>query len=62
MGPLCHQWCMRFEAKNNQVKKMIKGNFKNITKTVAERHQNYMTLDLLTIGYLQSYDEITSTG
>ncbi len=46
-GPLRHQWCMRFEAKNAYVKSLIGKNFKNLQYTVAERHQNYMCLQLL---------------
>lgn len=62
MGPLRHQWCMRFEAKNHEIKQMIKQNFKNIPKTVAEHHQNSMALDLLTNVCLQSHDVITRNG
>lgn len=51
-GPLIRSWCMRYEAKNKYFK-IIVGNFINIGKTVAIRHQRYMcykmecTLDFL---------------
>lgn len=62
-GPLRHQWCMRFEAKNAYIKSLIGKNFKNIAYTVAERHQNYMCLRLLSppgnnINFLYTGDEI----
>ena len=40
-GPLSRVWCMRFEAKNSYFKGVARsvGNFKNIAKTVATRHQ-----------------------
>ena len=47
-GPLRHQWCMRFEAKNAHIKRLVGKNFKNVPKTVAERHQLYMCLQMLT--------------
>lgn len=46
-GPLRHQWCMRFEAKNHQIKRLVGLNFKNVPKTVATRHQLNMCLNLL---------------
>lgn len=43
-GPLVRSWCMRYEAKNKYFKKIagVLGNFKNIEKTVAHRHQRAM--------------------
>ncbi|KAK0153147.1 hypothetical protein N1851_005164 [Merluccius polli] len=41
IGPLLHMWCMRFEGKHNFFKRSVK-NFKNITKTLAKRHQNQL--------------------
>ena len=46
-GPLRHQWCMRFEAKNHQLKRFVGLNFKNVPKSVASRHQNKMCLNML---------------
>lgn len=41
MGPVIHNWMMRFEAKHNEFTNMAKrtSNFRNITKTLADRHQ-----------------------
>ncbi|KAG5271297.1 hypothetical protein AALO_G00178160 [Alosa alosa] len=41
IGPLLHTWCMRYEAKHNIFKKQLKS-FKNITKTLAKKHQCQM--------------------
>lgn len=46
-GPLRHQWCMRLEAKNHYLKRLVGLNFKNVPKSVAVRHQYNMCLDLL---------------
>ena len=45
-GPLRNQWCMRFEAKNAQIKSFVGKNFKNLPYTVAIKHQRYMCLQL----------------
>ena len=41
VGPLINCWCMRYEAKHAIAKCLatVVGNFKDIAKTVAERHQ-----------------------
>ena len=41
IGPLIHSWCMRYEAKHNFFKRQLKS-FKNITKTLAKKHQCHM--------------------
>lgn len=46
-GPLRNVWCMRFEAKNSYFKSLPLRNFKNISKTIATRHQGYMCMNLL---------------
>ncbi|KAA0712534.1 hypothetical protein E1301_Tti019070 [Triplophysa tibetana] len=40
-GPLSKLWCMRFEAKHNPLKRQaqVVCNFKNISKTLAQKHQ-----------------------
>ncbi|XP_059362352.1 uncharacterized protein LOC132101422 isoform X1 [Carassius carassius] len=38
IGPILHVWSMRFEAKHRFFKNTIK-NFKNITKSLAQKHQ-----------------------
>lgn len=47
-GPLSHLWCLRFEAKHQHFKRVAKvvGNFTNIAKTLAYRHQRYMCYKL----------------
>lgn len=63
-GPLRHQWCMRFEAKNAYTKGLVGKCFKNLPYTIAERHQNYMCLQLLsppgntTMNFLYKGDEV----
>lgn len=55
---------MRLEGKNSQIKRLVGKNFKNLPKTVAERHQRYMCLQLLSApgtsftNYLYSGDSI----
>lgn len=43
IGPILHMWSMRYEAKHNFFKTQLKS-FKNITKTLAKKHQRYMAL------------------
>lgn len=62
-GPLRHQWCMRFEAKHQQIKRLVGQNFKNVPKCVSKRHQYYMCLQQLsppgiTTNFLYKGDEI----
>ncbi|XP_056120086.1 uncharacterized protein LOC130097313 [Rhinichthys klamathensis goyatoka] len=38
IGPILHTWCMRYEAKHKFFKTQLKS-FKNITKTLAKKHQ-----------------------
>nr|XP_047126864.1 uncharacterized protein LOC124807994 [Hydra vulgaris] len=42
-GPACRCWCMRFEAKHNQLKKSATS-FKNVCKTVALKQQIHQCL------------------
>lgn len=63
-GPLRHQWCMRFEGKNAHIKQLVGKNFKNLPKSLSQRHQRYMCLQLLSPpgvkcdNFLYSGDEI----
>lgn len=43
-GPVKTMWCMRYEAKHHYFKKIARtiGNFKNIAKSVAFRHQRHI--------------------
>jgi hypothetical protein len=47
-GPLVHLWTMRFEGKQKIFKKIIRdtNNYKNVLKTLAERHQSMMAFYL----------------
>lgn len=47
-GPLVHFWTMRFEGKHKVFKKIVNDtrNYKNVLKTLAERHQNMMAFYL----------------
>uniref|UniRef100_A0A224YW03 Enspm-3 dr n=1 Tax=Rhipicephalus zambeziensis TaxID=60191 RepID=A0A224YW03_9ACAR len=48
LGPLKQYWCMRYEAKHQYVKAIAvrNQNFKNICKTIAERHQLLQSYEL----------------
>ena len=50
LGPLYHMWVMRCEAKNSETKKVAhsSGNFKNICRTIAVRHQMKQAARLMT--------------
>ncbi|XP_025765360.1 uncharacterized protein LOC109203258 isoform X2 [Oreochromis niloticus] len=41
IGPLIHMWSMRFEAKHKVFKNTVK-NFKNVTKSLARKHQIFI--------------------
>lgn len=47
-GPLVHLWTMRFEGKHKVFKKIVRDthNYKNVLKTLAERHQDMMAFYL----------------
>ncbi|KAJ8018351.1 hypothetical protein HOLleu_43701 [Holothuria leucospilota] len=49
IGPLIHYWAMRFEAKHTFFRRLshIICNFKNITKSMAYRHQMYQCHQML---------------
>ena len=50
-GPLVRAWAMRFEAKHQQFKKIpkITKNFKNLPKTLSERHQSGVRADAISL-------------
>ena len=50
-GPLVRAWAMRFEAKHQQFKKMpkITKNFKNLPKTLSQRHQSGVRADAISL-------------
>ncbi|KAK0155278.1 hypothetical protein N1851_002375 [Merluccius polli] len=43
IGPVLQMWCMCYEAKHNFFKKQLKS-FKNITNTLAKKHQSCMAM------------------
>lgn len=49
MGPMSRFWCMRFERKHQRYKRLmhISGNFKNVPKSVATRHQLHVASRML---------------
>ena len=47
-GPLRHQWCMRFESKNAQIKRFVSKSFLNIPLTVSTHHQQWMCHEMAT--------------
>ena len=51
-GPLRHLWCLRFEAKHQFFKRLacIVYNFKNISKTLAHRHQMQQCWESTSLG------------
>ena len=49
IGPLVHVWSMRYEAKHKFFKSSIK-NFKNITKSLAKKHQIAVESAVLSLG------------
>ena len=46
-GPHRNTSCMRFEAKNSQMKGYLHGNYKNVPFSVATRHQEWLCAQLL---------------
>uniref|UniRef100_L7LW54 Putative zxd family zinc finger c n=1 Tax=Rhipicephalus pulchellus TaxID=72859 RepID=L7LW54_RHIPC len=62
-GPLCHVWTMRFEGKHQYFKQCIRStkNFKNVTKTLSERHQLFQAF-LAARGLFRNPVEFTDMG
>ncbi|XP_064622528.1 uncharacterized protein LOC135484778 [Lineus longissimus] len=67
-GPLRYSWCMRFEGLNCLEKGHVLcgKNFKNVAKTIAMRHQEWMCLQLAKTGdkshYLYAGDQVKDCG
>ena len=61
-GPLKYLWCMRFEAKHQYFKKLasVSRNFKNIAKTLANRHQLKQCWEFTSVDYLG--DNVVCSG
>ena len=62
-GPLSRLWCMRFEANNSYFKRLGQtiGNFKNIAKTLATRHQR-LSCYHLSCNEDDIYGDLTTIG
>ena len=57
LGPLINFWCMRMEGENSYFKQVARiGNFKNISYSIARRHQRLLCAYLQ--GNFFTYDDI----
>ncbi|XP_074645846.1 uncharacterized protein LOC141902103 [Tubulanus polymorphus] len=56
-GPLRNHWCMRFEAKHAYFKQLRWKNFKNIPKSMAVKHQRWLTYSFSS-NFLKSHDTV----
>ena len=60
-GPLVNSWTMRHEAKLSFIKRASRrGNFKNIAKTVAKKHQLWLCYQFQCEGHLIYYPQLES--
>lgn len=61
-GPLVHLWTMRFEGKHSFIKKVIHDtqNFKNVSKTLANRHQHMMAYYLNAPSFFKPHTEAST--
>ena len=59
-GPMTRYWCMRYEAKHNYFKDLAQKMkcFKNICKSLAERHQHLICYQYLTSNVLLKDTEV----
>jgi len=64
LGPLCWLWCMLFESKHGEAKKTasIVCNFKNICKSLSQKHQLKMCYRFLAKESLTDDDLVVGTG
>ena len=64
VGPLSRLWCMRFESKHQRAKKLlhISGNFKNIPKSCAVRHQLDLAYRLMKEDVVAAKDTVIGSG
>lgn len=61
-GPLVHLWTMRFEGKHSFFKRVVHDtqNFKNILKTLANRHQHMMAYSLSAPAFFKPHQKTSS--
>ena len=64
VGPLCKLWCMRFESKHQRAKKLVHigGNFKNVPKSCAIKHQLDFAYHLMKSGLMSGTGTDTVVG
>lgn len=62
-GPLRHMWCMRFEGKHKYFKNISTASksFKNITKTLAKRHQMRQSWEMSSSSILERSPEVKNS-
>ena len=61
-GPLVHLWTMRFEGKHRFFKRVVHDtqNFKNVLKTLANRHQHMMAYSLSAPSFFKPHQQTSS--
>ena len=57
-GPLRHTWCMRFEAKNKEIKGYVSNCTKNVPLTVSIKHQLSLSFHLAKDSFFYAGDEV----
>lgn len=63
-GPLVHLWTMRFEGKHHFFKRLVHDtqNFKNVLKTLANRHQHMLAYHLSAPSFIKPHQQTSSVS
>lgn len=63
-GPLVHLWTMRFEGKHSFFKRVVHDtqNFKNVLKTLADRHQHMVAFHLSASGFFRPHQQASNVS
>lgn len=63
-GPLVHLWTMRFEGKHRFFKRVVHDtqNFKNVLKTLADRHQYMVAYHLSTSAFFKPHQHTSNVS
>lgn len=63
-GPLVHLWTMRFEGKHRFFKRVVHDtqNFKNVLKTLADRHQYMVAYHLSASGFFKPHQQTSNVS
>lgn len=63
-GPLIHLWTMRFEGKHRFFKRVVHDtqNFKNVLKTLADRHQYMVAYHLSASGFFKPHQQTSNVS